>query len=107
MKKLEPYLIAVIVLLVWFTAPQFMEATAGHIDPSIWLLVLLAMISFLLILGLCWWLLRQFWLVMGLPRFTGVILQFSSLTEWEQLKFTLGLFALLLLAAVGALIAVL
>ncbi|MDR6784594.1 hypothetical protein ABIE26_003240 [Pedobacter africanus] len=106
-KKTEPYLVIVILILVWFTAPNFMEATAGRIDPSIWLLVLLAMISFLLMLALCWWLLKRIWVFMGLPRLDDVVLQFNSLSKWEQLKFVLCLFALLLLAAVGALVAVL
>ena len=109
-KKIEPYLIGLILLLVWFTAQKvmvFTDATAGQIDQSIWLLVLLAIISFLLMLSLCWWLLKRIWVSMGLPDLGEIVLQFNSLNTWEQLKFVLALFALLLLAAVGALIAVL
>ncbi|WP_316813236.1 hypothetical protein [Pedobacter heparinus] len=106
-QKIESYLVALILLLVWFTAPEFMDATTGYIDPSIWLLVLLAMISFLIMLALCWWLLKRFWVSMGLPDLGEMVLQFKELMLWEQLKFVLCLFALLLLGAIGALIAIL
>lgn len=110
MKKIEPYLIALILLLVWFSAQKlmiFIDSTAGQIDPSIWLLVLLAMISFLLMLTLCWWLLKRIWVYMRLPGLDEIFMEFNGLDVWEKLKFVLGLFALLLLGAVGALIAVL
>jgi hypothetical protein len=110
MKKIEPYLIALIMLLVWFTAQKLMllnDSTTGQIDQSIWLLVLLAMIGFLLMLGLCWWVLQRFWAVMGLPRLGDMVLQFNSLLLWQKLAFWLASFALLLLAAIGALVAVL
>jgi hypothetical protein len=109
-KKTEPVLVALIMLLLWFTAPKLMElgdSTTGYIDQSIWMLVLLAVISFLLMVGLCWWLLQRFWKVVGLPGLGTLILQFNSLQLWQQLVFWLASFALLLLAAVGALIAVL
>lgn len=109
-KKLEPYLVALIMLLLWFTAPKLMmlgDGTMGQIDQSIWLLVLLALISFLLMLGLCWWLLQRFWTVMSLPDLGIMVLQFNSLQLWQQLSFWLASFALLLLAAVGALVAIL
>ncbi|MBB5438826.1 hypothetical protein HDC92_002507 [Pedobacter sp. AK017] len=109
-KNTEPYLVALIMLLLWFTAPKLMvlgDGEMGHIDPSIWLLVLLAIISFLLILGLCWWLLKRFWMVMGLPGLGSMVLQFNSLQLWQQLGFWLASFALLLLAAIGALVAIL
>ena len=110
MKKIEPYLIALIMLLVWFSAQKLMllnDSTTGQIDQSIWLLVLLAMIGFLLMLGLCWWVLQRFWAVMGLPGLGEMVLQFNSLLLWQKLAFWLASFALLLLAAIGALIAVL
>ncbi|MNY38126.1 hypothetical protein D3C86_1727280 [compost metagenome] len=85
----------------------FTDATAGQIDQSIWLLVLLAIISFLLMLGLCWWLLKRILMYMGFPRLDELFMEFNGLDIWEKLKFVLGLFALLLLAAIGALIGVL
>lgn len=109
-QKIEPYLMAIVLVLVWFTLQKVMlynDSTAGQIDQSIWLLVLLAIISFLLMLGLCWWLMQRFWLQIGLPNLGDMVLQFNSLVVWQQLKFALALFALLLLAAIGALIAIL
>ncbi|MDR6783342.1 hypothetical protein ABIE26_000170 [Pedobacter africanus] len=57
-RKIEPYLMAIVLVMVWFTAQKVMlynDSTAGQVDQSIWLLVLLAIISFLLIQGLCFW----------------------------------------------------
>ena len=106
-QKIKPYLIAIALIMVWYTAPNFMDATAGQIDQSIWLLILLAIICFLMLVCLCWWLLRRIWVYLNLPHLADVVLQFDSLKTWEQLKFVLYLFALLLLAAIGALVAVL
>ena len=36
-KKIEPYLLALVLLMVWFTAPELMElgdSTAGYIDQG-------------------------------------------------------------------------
>jgi hypothetical protein len=70
MIMIEPYLIGLILVMLWYTAPVLFELPAGNsteITQSISLMVLLALISFLLVLGLCWWLLQRFWMVMGLP----------------------------------------
>ncbi|MNL08698.1 hypothetical protein D3C87_1294320 [compost metagenome] len=110
LRRIEPYLIGLILLLAWYTAPVLFELPLGNsieITQSISLMVLLALISFLLVLGLCWWLLQRFWVVMGLPGLGEMVLQFKELKLWAQLKFALCLFALLLLGAIGALIAVL
>jgi hypothetical protein len=109
-KKIEPYLIGLILVLAWYTAPVLFELPAGNskeIATSISLMVLLAIISFLLLLGLCWWLLHRFWTVIGLPGLGSIVLEFKSLQLWQQLSFWLASFALLLLAAVGALVAIL
>ncbi|SMD15072.1 hypothetical protein [Pedobacter nyackensis] len=98
-----------LLLLVWFTAPkimQFENSTAGYIDPAIWLLVLLAFISFLMILPLCWWLLQRSWRALGLPGLGLMVSQFKFLKIWQQLGFYFACFALLLLVAVGCLAAV-
>ncbi|MBB5438020.1 hypothetical protein HDC92_001695 [Pedobacter sp. AK017] len=106
---IEPYLIMVIMLLAWFTLPKLMvygDGTMGYIDQSIWLLVLLSAMSFLLMLALCWWLLQRFWVNAGLPDLNSMVLGYKELKLWQQLGFYFACFALLLLAAIGALVAV-
>jgi hypothetical protein len=108
-KNLEYYFPALILLLSWYVAPHLFALPQGNseeIVTSIGLMVLLALISFLLIIALCWWLLQRFWINMGLPRLGEMVSQFYSLTLWEQLKFALCLFALFLVAGIGALIAI-
>ena len=96
-------------LLIWCFAPglilQF-DNTAGSIDQSIWLLIILSLISFLLITALCWWLLHRAWSMMGLPSVSTMVSQFNSLTSWQQLGFYWASFVSLLLAALGCLIAI-
>jgi hypothetical protein len=107
--KRELMLVFVILLLIWALAPlglRQLDQTAGSIDQSIWLLVLLGMICFLLLLALCWWLLQIFWTVMQLPSLKSMVLQFNTLTVWQQLSFYWASFFLLLLAAMGCLCAV-
>lgn len=103
-KDIELGLIGLIMLLAWFILPKLIassDATAGYIDQSIWLLVLLSLMSFLLTVALCWWLLQRFWLGMGLPGLNSMVLNFQDLRLWEQLGFYFACFAVLLLAAVG------
>ncbi|WP_285008604.1 hypothetical protein [Pedobacter faecalis] len=97
-------------LLLWGLSPnmiQLLDHTAGLIDQSIWMLVLLAVISFLMMTGLAWWLLQRFWTAMKLPARSRMFAQFNTLELWQQLSFYFASFALLLLAATGALVAVL
>ncbi|MNL31880.1 hypothetical protein D3C87_1536950 [compost metagenome] len=108
--RIEQYLLLAIGLLLWFTAPKLMrfaDQTTGTIDQSIWLLVLLAVISFMLMVGLCWWLLKRAWISLGLPELRVLIMDFKQMELWQQLSFWLASFALLLLAGIGALVAVL
>lgn len=103
-KDIELGLIGLIMVLAWFTLPKLIagsDATAGYIDQSIWLLVLLSLMSFLLTVALCWWLLQRFWLSIGLPGLNSMVLNFQDLRLWEQLGFYFACFAVLLLAAVG------
>jgi hypothetical protein len=86
---------------------QFNDVTVGYIDPNIWLLVLLSFIVFLMMVGLVWWLLQRYWVTFGLPAIKNMVSQFNGLELWQQLKFFYALFALLLLAGVGCLVAVL
>ncbi len=109
-KLLPDILFLGLLLLIWFTAPQIMQfedSNTGYIDPSIWLLVLLALICFLILLPLCWWLLQRFWMVIGLPTLGLMVSQFKLLKLWQQLGFYFSCFALLLLTGLGCLAIVL
>lgn len=78
----------------------------GFIDPNIWLLLLLSIIVFLAIIGLCYWLLQWAWMRIGLPGLRIMVSQFYQLELWQQLSFFSAFFALLLLTAVGTLNAI-
>ena len=110
LKHVIKYLLFGLLILFWFIAPkliQMNDSTAGSIDPSIWLLILLALICFLMLLALCWWLLKHFWKALNLPAFGLMVSQFKFLELWTQLGFYFACFALLLLAGVACLAAVL
>lgn len=105
----EKYALPGLMVLFWMVLPVLLrklDATVGTIDQSIWLLVLLALICFLLLLGFCWWLLGRFWSALGLPQFQEMVSQFNDLVLWQQLGFYYASFALLLLAGVGCLAAI-
>jgi hypothetical protein len=98
-----------LLLLLWISGNHWMQTAyplSGSLDPNIWLLIILSLICFLAITGICWWLLQRFWLALGLPEFTRMVSQFKSLPLWQQLGFFLSCFALLLLTAVGSLVAI-
>ena len=98
----KPLLALFFLLICWFTGPLVLrniDGTAGSVDQGIWLLVILSLISFMLVAGLCWWLLQRFWLMAGLPAFSLMVSQFKTLPLWQQLGFYWASFALLLLAA--------
>ncbi|WP_316815855.1 hypothetical protein [Pedobacter nyackensis] len=104
------YLITAILLLLWPVAQHLLigtDPTIGFIDPNIWLLILLSLICFMVVVGLCWWVLQQFWLSLGLPLLGNMVLQFRELSLWQQLGFYWASFVSLLLAAVGVLTAIL
>jgi hypothetical protein len=108
-KAAEPLLLFVSLLLLWCFAPpllQRIDQTVGNVDQSIWLLILLSLISFLLICAICWWLLKHCWQMIGLPKINMMVSQFKTLAIWQQLSFLWGSFALLLLAAMGCLVAI-
>lgn len=107
--KLEPVMVLLVLFTVWCLAPgwlQRVDGTVGSIDQSIWLLVVLSMICFLLIIALAWWLLNRFILVSALPAFGTLVSQFNTLSLWQQLSFYWASFALLLLAALLSLVAI-
>jgi hypothetical protein len=103
------HLLFIALVLLWFLFPrmiQYNDPTAGVIDQSIWLLVLASVISFLFIIGICWWLLKHFWMSLDLPSLQHLFSHFKSMELWQQLGFLWASFALLLLAALGSLMAI-
>ncbi|WP_316819812.1 hypothetical protein [Pedobacter gandavensis] len=105
----EPVKVLLLLFCLWTVGPivlRSIDGTAGNIDQSIWLLILLSLIGFLLITGLCWWLLKQAWASLGLPDILFMVSQFKTLLLWQQVRFFLASFGLLLLAAIGCLSAV-
>ncbi|MBB5438152.1 hypothetical protein HDC92_001827 [Pedobacter sp. AK017] len=96
-------------LLLWPLLQHWLmrsDPTVGYVDPNIWLLVLLSLICFLIVTGLCWWLLQRFWMSLGLPTLGNMVVQFKKMESWRQLGFYFASFCLLLLAAVGCLSAI-
>jgi hypothetical protein len=82
------------------------DLSSGYIDPSIGLLILIAMICFLVMIGLSAWILLRLWTMAGLPSPHKIISQFNYLESCQKLKFLLAAYALLLLAGVGCLVAI-
>ena len=85
----------------------------GHADPvsvsaleSTWLLIATSILTFLVLLTLCWWLLQQSVLALGLPEVMDLTYDFQDLKLWQQLGFYLVLFTLLLFAALVCLVAI-
>lgn len=108
-KPSVPVLLFILLLLMWFFLPGLLhqiDETAGNVDQSIWLLVVLSLIGFLLICGLCWQLLQHVWMAMELPPIELMVSQFNLLPLWQQLSFYYASFALLLLAALGCMNAI-
>jgi hypothetical protein len=98
-----------LLLLLWISGNHWMQIMyplSGSLDQNIWLLIVLSLICFVTITGICWWLLQRFWLSLGLPAFTQLLSQFKSLELWQQLGLYLFCFALLLFTAVGCLVAI-
>lgn len=87
----------------WFSSPEF---SAG-INQSVPIMIVIALITFLILLYLCYWLLERFWQRTGLPGIEIMVLQFKKLNGWVQLGFYWLCFALLILAGLGCLAVVL
>ena len=109
---LEIWKVAMLFMILMVSWPliqglvQHLDLTAGYVDPSILVLVVLSLICFLGMIGLSWWLVKRFWMALGLPCLGGMVLQFNELFLWQQLGFYFASFALLLLAGVGCLAAI-
>ncbi|MBC7418345.1 MAG: hypothetical protein H7325_09340 [Pedobacter sp.] len=82
------------------------DPTAALPDAGIWSLVLLAILVFLMLLLLSSYLFRNTLQWLGLPNLNMMVSQFNTLTLWQQYVCYLASFALLLLAAIGCLIAI-
>lgn len=91
---------------LWLLMPHLQGGDVALVTDGLWQLVLLGLICFLMLTGLCWWLLKRFIVVAGLPGLGFMVLQFKDLKVWHQFAFYLVCFALLLLAGVGCLVAV-
>lgn len=103
------YLLLGLLLLLWQILQHVItgsDPNIGYIDPNIWLLILLGLIFFLLVAGLCWWLLQKVWVLLGLPALSNMVSQFKTLSLCYQLGFYFASFTLLLLAAIGCLNAI-
>lgn len=104
--RLKHHLLFIALLLTWCFSPLWLhqiDQTAGNIDQSIWLLIILSLISFLLLTALSWWLIQRFWLLAGLPSLSTMVSHFNTLLLWQQLGYYWASFALLLFAAVACL----
>lgn len=109
LNRLQPIVLFVVLLVIWCFGPSWLrgvDETIGNVDQSIWLLVVLSLISFLLVCTICWWLLQHFWMLLDLPHLDYMVSQFNTLPLWQQLGFYWVSFASLLAAALGCLIAI-
>ncbi|WP_442587776.1 hypothetical protein ACSBL2_17160 [Pedobacter sp. AW31-3R] len=105
----SPIVLFVSLMILWFYMPLLLngiDKTAGGVDQGIWLVILISLISFLMVCALCWWLLQRFWMILQLPSLELMVSKFKYLPLWQQLIFFYASFALLLLAALGCLIAI-
>ena len=103
----QEHVLFVLLLLAWFAGPLLAGDDRALVTDGLWQLVLLSLITFLMIVGLSWWLLLRFWSGLGLPGLDHMVGHFKQMKSWYQIGFYLGCFALLLLAASLCLIAVL
>lgn len=98
-----------VLLLLWWSAPYWLywiDHTAALIDPGVWMLVIMAIVAFLLLAGLSALLLNSALAVLGLPPVTIMVEHFEKLNLWQRMFLYWGSYALLLLAAVGSLLAI-
>jgi len=82
------------------------DLTMGYIDPSIWLLILIGLLCFVVMVALSAWIFIRLWTIIGLPNPHKIISQFNYLESCQKLKFLFAAYALLLLAGVGCLVAI-
>lgn len=105
----KPVDIILVLLVLWLVIPYLLhktDPTTGYVDQSIWLLIVLGLLSFMSIAVLSWWLLRWFLIRTDLPAIDTILSQFKNLEPWQQLGFYWASYVLLLLAASCCLIAI-
>jgi len=106
---LQVILIGIIIALLWPLAQRFFagsDPTAGVIEANIWLLILTALMCWMLLISVCWWLLKKGWLALGLPSIYTMVTHFNTLELWKQLGFYWLSFALLVSAGLLCLLAI-
>ncbi|WP_316742746.1 hypothetical protein [Pedobacter antarcticus] len=98
-----------LLLTIWIFAPEWLhllDETAASVDQSVWLLIILSLITFLVILIICWWLMQYLWNNKFMPAPRQLAIHFKTLTLWQQISFYWASFALLLLTASICLVAI-
>jgi hypothetical protein len=106
---LEAILLLGMLLSLWVLGNRWIQNNmplSGTIDPNIWLLILLSLICFVALTAFCGLLLQRAWHSAGLPSLSNLVSQFNTLAPWQQLGVYYFSFALLLLSAIGCLIAI-
>lgn len=98
-----------LVLLLWPLLPNtghFFDASTGTVIPTVWLLVVLALISFCFLVLLCGWMVNKLVLLLNLPSVGSMVSQFRTLELCHQFGFYWASFALLLFAGAMCLLAI-
>ncbi|HTN20800.1 MAG TPA: hypothetical protein VL125_10010 [Pelobium sp.] len=83
-----------------------LDPTAALPDAGVWSLILLSILVFLILLLLNAYLFSDILKRLGLQGINSMVSQFKTLTLWQQYVFYWASFALLLLAAIGCLMAI-
>ncbi|TCC94197.1 hypothetical protein EZ428_05305 [Pedobacter frigiditerrae] len=83
-----------------------LNTEVGLLDNGIWQLLLFALISFLLLLGISILLFRWLLSWLGLPTINMMVLQFKNLQLWQRFVLYWALFALLFLGGLLSLAAI-
>jgi hypothetical protein len=107
---LKPLLVLIILILSWPLLQMLLisnDQTTGYVDPSIIILIVLSLMCFIGMVGLCGWLFKKAIKSVGLPIIDNMVSQFNTMAIWQQVGFYYASYALLLLAGVGCLAAVL
>ena len=105
----QPLVLFIVLLSIWFPMHQWLrkiDPTISTSDQSMWLLILLSIMAFLLMVALSSWLLQLFWQWADLPSLLNMVSQFKTLTLWQQLGFYWASFFSLLAVASACLIAI-
>ena len=105
----HPWMLFTVILMLFTLGEKLIsvtDPTAGLPLKLTWLFMLQGLMVFMLILVVCWYLMQQFWSVLGLPDLNSLVFQFKQLQLCQKLGFYFACYALLVLASVGCLIAI-